>query len=371
MKKNLALISPGKDVYSETFIQNHKKHFDANIFFYYGDLLPMYLEGQGYLNLSLIKKIFIYLVAFIKKKPAQYIFRKEAVKKSFRKKKIDLVYAEYGPTGVALLDICRDLKLPLIVNFHGYDASMYDVLEMYKSDYKRLFEYASKVVAVSKAMYQSLLKAGCSEDRLVYIPYGPDDRFFLLEPTYSEKAFMAIGRFVDKKAPYYTILAFKQVVDRYPDARLYMIGDGPLLNSCINLVRYLQIEKNVFFEGVKKQQEMSGYFTKVKGFVQHSVTAINGDSEGTPVAVLEASAAALPVISTRHAGIPDVVIDGQTGFLVDEHDVNGMARNMILLLENDEMAKKMGELGRKNIMSNFSMDLHIQRLNGIIQESIT
>jgi glycosyltransferase involved in cell wall biosynthesis len=105
-------------------------------------------------------------------------------------------------------------------------------------------------------------------------------------------------------------------------------------------------------------------------FVQHSRTAENGDMEGTPVAVLEAQAAALPVISTIHAGIPDVVVQGKTGFLVNEGDVNAMSQHMIDLANNFEMARQMGGTARQRIIENFTMKHHIDTLNDVIKKSV-
>lgn len=105
-------------------------------------------------------------------------------------------------------------------------------------------------------------------------------------------------------------------------------------------------------------------------FVQHSIQAIDGDSEGTPTAIIEASAASLPVISTKHAGIPEVVIDGETGLLVEEHDVAGMAEAMSTLLENKTLARKMGAAGKTRVKKYYSMGKHIERLTKIIEEVI-
>ena len=139
---------------------------------------------------------------------------------------------------------------------------------------------------------------------------------------------MAAGRFVDKKAPHLTLLAFRKVLEHFPDAELVIVGDGPLLPVCRDLVRYYRMDANVTLPGVVTPGEVCEQFSHCAAFVQHSVTGRNGDMEGTPVAVLEAAAAGLPVIATRHAGIPDVVCHGQTGLLVDEHDVDGMATAM-------------------------------------------
>lgn len=365
MRINLALISPNQNAYSETFIQNHKKGFDANVKFYYGDALPTYLEGQGRLWISPIERISDYLKGVLRGQPAispQY----KALIKSFRKEKIDIVYAEYGITGVAILEICKKLNLPLIVNFHGYDLSEYSVLEAYKEAYQSLFEYASNIIAVSKVMVDKLIDLGCNPNKIVYTPCAPENSFFDIKPEYTENSFLFVGRFVDKKAPYYTILAFKKVLEKYPNAKLYMAGEGPLLNTCINLSNYLKINQQILFLGKCTHKELMSYYTKVKGYVQHSITSSNGDMEGTPVAILEASAAALPVVSTLHAGIPDVIINKETGLLVHEHDVDGMAQNMIHLLEDEQIVKAMGNNGRRNVQENFNMKIHLQKLNSLI-----
>jgi glycosyltransferase involved in cell wall biosynthesis len=106
-------------------------------------------------------------------------------------------------------------------------------------------------------------------------------------------------------------------------------------------------------------------------FVQHSIIANDGDSEGTPVSVLEAQASSLPVIATIHGGIPDVVINGKTGILVKEMDIEGMAAAMIELINNKELAKQMGNLGRQRIKDNFSMETHLNKLNQCIASSIS
>ncbi|MFM8479050.1 MAG: glycosyltransferase, partial [Planctomycetaceae bacterium] len=102
-------------------------------------------------------------------------------------------------------------------------------------------------------------------------------------------------------------------------------------------------------------------------FAQHSVTPSYGDAEGTPNTIIEASAAALPVISTRHAGIPDVVVHGDTGLLVNERDVSGMAEHMVRLLSDREVAEAMGQRARQRVRLHFSSGSHIARLEAAIR----
>ena len=122
--------------------------------------------------------------------------------------------------------------------------------------------------------------------------------------------------------------------------------------------------------GVIKPEEFRGLLEVSLASVQHSITAANGDMEGTPLAVLEASIAGLPVISTIHAGIPDVINHEDTGLLSQEHDVAAMAANMLRLLDDVELAKKLGTRGKKNIFKNFSFKTHIDRLQLALQRAI-
>ena len=116
--------------------------------------------------------------------------------------------------------------------------------------------------------------------------------------------------------------------------------------------------------------EVGALMQQARAFVQHSVRALSGDSEGTPVAVIEAGASGLPVVATRHAGIPDVIIEGETGFLVDEGDVAGMAAYMIQLARGPALAAGMGQAGRKRIEEHFSMEKSIGNLWKIIESVI-
>ena len=225
----------------------------------------------------------------------------------------------------------------MIVHFHGYDASTFKVIEKC-NNYKEVFNYASKVIVVSKKMEQMILKLDCLKEKLVYNVYGPRSEFDKVKPTYSKKQFIGIGRFIDKKAPYLTILAFKKVLEKQPDAKLLLAGDGALFNTCKNLINHYKLEANVELLGVISSEQYRKYLSESLAFVQHSIRSIIGDMEGTPLAILEASSAGLPVISTLHAGIPDVIQDGKTGLLCREHDVEAMACNMLKILDDTSLA---------------------------------
>ncbi|VXC16134.1 Glycosyltransferase involved in cell wall bisynthesis [Flavobacterium sp. 9R] len=365
-KNKIAMVSPSQNAYSETFIQAQKKGLDGMVFYYYGGGLPTHLEQYG----KLLRRKF-FLVYKIKRKLGFTHFNADelAFIDSLKKNKIQVVLAQYGTTANCIVKICEYLRIPLITHFHGYDASVNSVIENC-DNYKKVFDYSSSVIAVSISMSEKLIQLGCSKDKILYNTYGPDCSFANIVPEFIDSTFIALGRFVNKKAPYYTILAFKQVHSQFPDSRLIIGGTGELLEVCINLVRTLGLEDAVQLPGIMDRTQFVEYLSKGLAFVQHSVTAQNGDQEGTPLAVLEASAAGLPVVSTKHAGIPDVVIDGETGFIVQEHDVDTMAEKMILLLKNKELAVQLGKNGKERIKNEFSLHRHLNVIDDLIARII-
>jgi glycosyltransferase involved in cell wall biosynthesis len=360
---NIAIFSPSQNPYSETFIQAHKNYLKGNIFYYYGRR-NIQLESHPPLATKWQRR-FLSLKKRLLKKPSNFI-DESVLLNSLKRHKIDVVLVEYGSHAHFVLDSIRKAGLPLVVHFHGYDASVREVVEAH-NNYHDVFQYATKIIAVSRKMEEMLMEIGCPKEKLIYNVYGPQPGFLEVRPTFEKKQFIAIGRFTDKKAPYYTILAFHKAVEKHPEAKLIMAGDGQLLNTCKNLVKHLGIESRVEFTGVITPAKYQEILSESLAFVQHSITAENGDMEGTPLAILEASAAGLPVISTYHAGIPDVIIDNKTGLLCNEHDVDSMSANIISLLDNHSFAKELGTAGKKNIQDNFSMQRHITALQNVLE----
>lgn len=135
--------------------------------------------------------------------------------------------------------------------------------------------------------------------------------------------------------------------------RYDVIGDGPLRRQLENLVRQSKLDSIVTFHGALDGREIAEILDRSHLFVLTSVTAQNGDQEGTPVSLLEAQAAGLPVISTRHSGIPEIVMDGKSGFLIPERDVHALADCLIRLLDHPELWPDLGQNGRAWVEKNF------------------
>jgi glycosyltransferase involved in cell wall biosynthesis len=196
------------------------------------------------------------------------------------------------------------------------------------------------------------------------------DKFHRADVLSSPLRVLSVGRFVEKKAPYLTILAFAKVLQRLPEARLVMVGGGLLHDVCSKLIKAMHIEHAVELKGILNHEKVAALMQRSRVFVQHSLMPASGDAEGTPVAILEAGAAGLPVVSTKHAGISEVVINAKTGFLVDEGDVDNMAESIYRLLANPELAREMSRNAREHIAVSFNMDQSIERLRILLESCV-
>ncbi len=361
----IALIAPSKLGFSETFIQAHREKLNGVVHYLYGGFMPSLYDDD-----ILIAKQRT-LAGRVREKiglsKSRFSFAEINLCRFLKEKKINLVFAEYGPTGAEVLDICKALGIPLVVHFHGFDAHKKDIIELYKERYCAIFSYASFLVSVSKVMSEALIRLGADPQKIILTPCGPNEVFLKNDFNINSNSFLAVGRFAEKKAPYLTLAAFKLVHDQYPEARLIFAGNGisddDLSDVCFNLSKFWGLSDVVRFVGPVHQPDVVDLMKESFCFVQHSITTRNGDSEGTPVAVMEASLGGLPVVSTLHAGIKDIIKNGETGFLVPEGDVKAMAEYMLQLLNNKEQAMKMGISGRGFIKENYSMKKHIQTIN--------
>jgi glycosyltransferase involved in cell wall biosynthesis len=281
---------------------------------------------------------------------------------------IKVVLAEFGPVAAELDEGCMRAGVPLVAHFHGFDAFKHDVLEAYEGPYQSIFRRHRPIVVVSESMRRQLIALGASDHKVHLNPYGVDLELFHPGKT-KPGLVVAVGRFIDKKAPELTVLAFSKVLERIPKAKLVMIGDGPLRPAVERLISALHIEDRVHLLGAHDHAYVAESMQSAAVFMQHSVIAPNGDREGTPVAVLEAGAAAIPVVATRHEGIADVVSDGETGLLVEEGDVEGMAAAVADLLSDRQRARKLGQAARKRIEDKYSIQASIDGLWAILERA--
>ena len=285
-----------------------------------------------------------------------------------KKKNIRVLLAEYGPVGCAVEQACSLAGVRLYVHFHGNDASVLIREWHIRYAYRRLFRSAGGFIFPSNFLANKLCAAiGIEHDESIHvIPCCVNAEEFESVENKDQNLVLAVGRFVQKKAPGNTILAFSKLLQNLPSLRLEMIGDGELLPQCENLVETLGIKKQVVFHGSKSHGFVKEKMAKANLFLQHSVCAPNGDIEGLPVAVLEAMAAGAVVVATRHSGIPEAVVDGETGFLVDENDVEGMFQACLQILKDGDLLESMRKKAKQRAEEKFTVEQQMMTLRKIM-----
>jgi colanic acid/amylovoran biosynthesis glycosyltransferase len=288
--------------------------------------------------------------------------------KAIRQARADVVLAEYGPCAVRVRRACEILNVPLVAHFHGYDAWLESTIEQHRDGYAALFRSAAAVVSGCRSMTARLLELGANPDTVVtnYVSTVVPEDFPEVDCGARPPRFVAVGRFVEKKAPHLTLLAFARMVSRCPDSTLHFIGDGPLLGACRQLARALGVSSRVEFFGAREPGFVRRELQAARCFVQHSAVASNGDREGTGISVLEAAMTGLAVCATRHEGIAETMRDGDTALLVDEYDVDGMAERMLSLATNPILARRLGRTAAQHARKHFTMNQSIGRLSRLL-----
>ena len=298
------------------------------------------------------------------------------VAKACRARGVKLVYAHFGPDGLNALELARRLDVPLIVKFHGFDATMSDdalaAAGGITADYVRrrseLFDGAAMLVAVSHFLAGELRCRGAPESKLrvhhVGVPLGPPPKRVLREPVV-----LFVGRHVEKKGLGDLIEAMAQVRASVPSARLVVVGDGPLRRQ--HQEHAQRLELNAEFVGWLTPGKVAEQLRRVRVVCVPSRRAANGDAEGLPTVIPEAGASGLPVVGTRHSGIPEAISDGRSGLLASEGDIDGIARRLIAVLSDSDLWWRLSTGARENLRLNFDPEVQAAELESLYDEVLS
>ena len=266
----------------------------------------------------------------------------------------DLLHAHFASGGRSAIPLVRSLDVPLIVTLHGADITVRDA----RSDrYRHLAESTACFICVSKFIRDRALEAGFPAEKLIVHYIGVDRKLFAPSGIRVEtKTVLFVGRLVEKKGCEYLLRAMQLVQKEQPDCELAIIGDGPLRSALQALARDLKLHCD--FCGVQPAPIVRDMLQKSRVFCVPSVTAANGDSEGLGLVFAEAQSMGVPVVSTLHGGIPEVVSNGETGFLVPERAPQALAEALSTLLADESMWQRFHEAALLRIGERF--DIHVQ-----------
>lgn len=263
-------------------------------------------------------------------------------------------------------------EVAIFVHGHGYDISIpwlkQNRPEMLKR-YPEVLNRISGLIVMSEFAKSQLIQIGMDSRIISVIPYGVELDSKQIERCNKDSLqLLAVGRMVPKKAPIHLLESVRRAVGKGANVYLDYIGEGALEAAVRDYVEVSGLVERVTFHGALPNVEVRRLMTSADVFIQHSVVdALTGDAEGLPVAILEAMAAGLPVISTFHAGIPEAVRSGREGILVNERDVSGMAEAIVDLYRDSTKRIALGKQARHRIESTFSISQEISSLRSLME----
>lgn len=284
----------------------------------------------------------------------------------------DVVHAHFGPMGVLILPLVLETQVPIVVSFHGFDAFRLPEKEFWREKYLGLFEQADKVTAVSNLMAEHLRSIGSQAERTTVVRVGKRvDEYPYRSPSAPVKKWISVGRLTKKKGFEDCIEAFGQHVAEFPGSTLDIIGGGERLESIQHRVEVTGLADCVHILGQRDHSEVKRRLRSADAFVLCSKETEEGDREGVPTVLMEAQAIGLPVVSTEHSGIPEVIPEGNRKFLAPEGEVeaiNGCLRRIASL--SDEDLAQVAKRGRKKIEHEFNLEKETRKLVGIYESLV-
>lgn len=269
----------------------------------------------------------------------------------------DVIHAHFGPAGILVAPVAQRLEVPLIVTFYGYDISELVEERFWRECYSRLWSCVQCATVLSEEMRQAAIELGAPDENLRIVRLSRNlEKFPFRTPSRKVRKVLFVGRLVEKKAPQDAIEALLLANEEGAGLELNMVGDGPLRNQVQTFVREREAEEDVTFHGRVPNEKVTDLMNQADAFLLPSKTAPNGDREGTPTVLVEAQAVGLPCVSTRHAGIPEMIPKANHELLVGEGDTKTLAEILHSLANRSvDDLERIARRGRQKVMKDFNL----------------
>lgn len=275
-----------------------------------------------------------------------------------RKEKIDVIHAHWSiPQGVIGVLLKKLVKKPCITTIHGSDV--FSLKGVFANRFNKVVHLLSDCVTVNSSATADAVKALSRDIPLVSLPMGVDPECFYFKKrcvtSCSEvRKVLYVGRLIEWKGVDYLIKAVALVRRSFPETQLIIVGDGPEMGGLKKIAKDSGLGFDVEFAGSVSHSQVQKYFDTSDVFVLPSIVNDKGETEGLGVVILEAMASGVPVVGSRAGGIPDIVIDGETGLLSIPKDPQSIADCIIQFFSDTNLSSKLSLNARNNVVSNYS-----------------
>lgn len=290
-----------------------------------------------------------------------------------RRHRVELVHAHFATMAVLMEPLCQAARIPLLVTFHGFDVTAAPRRwPAYANQLSGMLRRGAHVAAITKEMAATAECLGADPGR-VHLSYlgVPVERIPFVDRTGRDGRvhFLHAGRLTAKKGVPDLVRAFAKAFPAPGQATLAIAGEGEESHLVRSAIEQSRPPNEVHMLGRVTDAELARLRVDADVFVANCRTDLAGTREGLPIAILEAAASGLPVLSTWHAGIPEAVGDGTTGLLVAEGDEAGLVEAMRRMTSAAERVR-WGREGRRRVEEAFDLDKCNRRLWSIYDEVV-
>lgn len=289
-----------------------------------------------------------------------------------------LIHAHFGVDAVYALPLAQALQVPLVTTFHGFDATMasgYFLCSPAWANYplfrRRLAQQGDLFLCVSSYIRERVLAMGFPAARTHVHYIGIDlETTRPRDPAEEMPIILHVGRQVEMKGTVYLIRAFAKLALQIPKVELVIIGDGPLRKRMQSLARALDVAERIRFLGAQSHQDVMLWMRKAAMLVLPSVRTRTGRDEGLGMVLLEAAATGVPVIGSRQGGIPEAIVEGETGLLVVQRNVEDLAARISELINDLSMRQSMGRQARALVERRFDIRRQTKKLEAFYEAAL-
>jgi colanic acid/amylovoran biosynthesis glycosyltransferase len=300
-----------------------------------------------------------------------------AFHRAFASGRFDLVHGHFGTGSLYAMPYARRYRLPLVVTFHGYDVPLLRSAARLRPQHwsyallsRELLRELTLGLCASSELLEMLVEVGVSRARLRLYRLGIDLGAFVRGPRAARPRVLMVGRCVEKKGFEFGLRAFAACRARGLDAELFLIGDGERRSALEALAGELGIADSARFLGVLAPREVAAQLAQADVLMAPSVVASDGDRESGVIALKEASAAGVAVLGTQHGGIPEIIDDAETGYLVAERDIAALSVRLAELLSDRALCERLGRAGRAKMEREYDVGKRVQELERLYDEAI-
>lgn len=306
-----------------------------------------------------------------------------SVVQEFEKAAPKLAHAHFGPSGILAIPYIKRFEIPLIITLHGNDVGILLGTQKFKPknwfyalSMQRLLKSVTLFLAASTDLKEKFIEFGCPADKIRIHRLGIDLESFqsrLRTKNNEPITVLMVGRLVEKKGFEYGIRAFAEMLKEIdsPQITLNIIGEGPLKHRLEMIVSQLGLENYVNFLGILSHEQVKEALMNTADILlAPSIVAQNKDRDSGLIVAKEAAACNIPVIGTFHGGIPDIIEDGKTGYLVPERNTTRLAKRLAKLSTDQNLRRQLGKAARLKMEREYNIEHQMTELESIYLELI-